>query len=97
MPPNEFESPPNESPSFAASSARGSTPHELLTEEEAADVMRSDTGHVRRLVRQRRLAVVRDGHWIRIPLADIEQFLERARIEAEGAFIAELRDYPTSA
>ncbi|MDP1819030.1 MAG: excisionase family DNA-binding protein [Acidimicrobiales bacterium] len=58
---------------------------DLLTEEEAAAVLRSDTGHVRRLVRQRRLAVVRDGHWIRIPLADVEQFLEHARIEAEGA------------
>jgi len=40
---------------------------------------------VRRLVRDRRLASIRDGHWLRFRPGDVEAFFERARVGAEEA------------
>ena len=59
-----------------------SPPAELLTEAEVAAVLRSDPDHIRRLVRQRQLAALREGHWVRIRPADLAEFLERARVKA---------------
>jgi excisionase family DNA binding protein len=55
---------------------------ELLTIEEAAEVMGMSARHVRRLVAERRIAFHKLGRSVRIALADINAYVEAGRVEA---------------
>jgi excisionase family DNA binding protein len=55
---------------------------ELLTIEEAAEVMGMSARHVRRLVAERRIAFHKLGRSVRIARADIDAYVEAGRVEA---------------
>jgi excisionase family DNA binding protein len=55
---------------------------ELLTIEEAAEVMGMSTRYVRRLVAERRIAFHKLGRSVRIARADIDAYVEAGRVEA---------------
>jgi excisionase family DNA binding protein len=54
---------------------------QLLTIEQAAEVMGMSTRHVRRLVAERRIAFHKLGRSVRISQADIAAYIEAGRVD----------------
>ena len=54
---------------------------QLLTIEEAADVLGMSARHVRRLVAERRIAFHKLGRSVRIAQADLAAYVEATRVE----------------
>lgn len=55
----------------------------LLTLKQVAEQLNVNERHVRRLVFERRIPYLKWGHLLRFDPAEVEQWLERARIAAE--------------
>jgi excisionase family DNA binding protein len=65
-----------------AARARDGVRGRLLTVDEASAVLNVPVGFVRRLIAQRRIAVIRLGRHVRIAEADLEEFVRAGRTEA---------------
>lgn len=54
----------------------------LMTIAQVADRLGVDIRHVRRLVHERRIPFIKWGHLLRFEPADIEEWIEQARVRA---------------
>ncbi len=55
----------------------------LITLKQVAELLNVNERHVRRLVFERRIPYFKWGHLLRFDPVELEQWLERARVEAE--------------
>jgi excisionase family DNA binding protein len=53
----------------------------LLTVEEAAERLNTTTRFIRRLIAERRIAFTRLGRHVRIASLDLDEFVDRGRVE----------------
>ncbi len=58
------------------------SPSELLTYQQAADVLGTSPAFIERLVAQRRIAYVKLGHFVRIRRGDLDAFIQSSRVAA---------------
>jgi excisionase family DNA binding protein len=70
-------------PTARSSSARRSSPSQLLTIEQAADRLSVSVRNIRHQIYRRQIPIVKVGRLVRIDEEDLQDFIERGRVPAE--------------
>lgn len=63
-------------------SSRGAD--DLLSYQEAAEILGTAPAFVERLVAQRRIAFIKIGHFVRVRRCDLDAYIEHSRVPASG-------------